>query len=69
MRNLSLLDFYATLGEVCRNTGRHAEAERADRKAISIFQSSLAALLDPRDRLALVPRGFARLPLAGPSLS
>ena len=49
--NLSLLDFYATLGEVCRNTGRHADAEAADRKAIVIFLASLGALDDPGDRL------------------
>jgi CHAT domain-containing protein len=50
--NLSLLDFYATLGEVCRNLGRGADAELADRKAIAIFQSSLAVLDEPGDRLA-----------------
>jgi CHAT domain-containing protein len=50
--NLSLLDYYATLGEVCRNTDRYREAEEADRKAIELFQSSLAGLNDPRDRMA-----------------
>jgi CHAT domain-containing protein len=49
--NLSLLDFYATLGEVCRNMGLQIEAEAADREAIAVFQASLATLHDARDRL------------------
>jgi CHAT domain-containing protein/tetratricopeptide (TPR) repeat protein len=50
--NLSLLDYYGTLGEVCRNLGRRDDAESADRKAIEIYQSSLAALDEPGERLA-----------------
>lgn len=55
--NLSLLDFYATLGEVCRNTGRTIDAESADRNAIAIFQASLGALDDPGDRLVWFHEG------------
>jgi CHAT domain-containing protein/tetratricopeptide (TPR) repeat protein len=49
--NLSLLDYYSTLGEVYRNLDETEAAELADRTAVEVFTKSLDSISAGRDRL------------------
>lgn len=49
--DLSLIEFYTTLGEAYRKLGNQAHAVDCDLAAISIFQTGLSSLNRARDRL------------------
>lgn len=49
--DLSLIEFYATLGEAYRKLGDETKAEKSDLDAINIYRNGLASLDHARDRL------------------